>query len=92
MTDNPTISDLRDRLSDLIDAGFGDCPVELAPDATIQKIAEGHRAPHQTGPAVAIELAGFSDRYPVVICTSRPQSEMPDNPAYLVVKFRRLDS
>jgi hypothetical protein len=64
--------------------------VLVVPDATIQKIAEGHRLPHQSEPAVAIELAGAADR----LCRDvhQPASLGPENPDDVVVKFRRLDS
>ena len=77
----PTITDLRDRLTDLIDSGFGECAVEvlLVPDTTIQTIAEGRRLPDQKDPPLAIELAGVADRFPVVICSSQPTAK-PEDP------------
>lgn len=54
----PTIRDLRDRMSELIDQGFGDLPVQLvvAPDTTLQAIARA-AAGEDGRPALMIDLA-----------------------------------
>lgn len=52
----PTIRDLRDRLSNLIDRGFGALPVQIvvAPDSSIQALADAE-GPHGK-PAIMIEF------------------------------------
>ena len=55
----PTIRDLRDRLSELVEQGLGDQPVQVlvVPDSTIQVIAQAI-GPASEKPALMIELAG----------------------------------
>lgn len=66
----PTIADLRDGLTELIEQGFGDLPIQLlvVPDSTLQAI-------NGTGankPALMIDLiAEGSPRMPVSLISSR---------------------
>lgn len=52
----PTIRDLRDRLSILIDEGLGELPVQIvvAPDSTMQALARANEA-NSNRPALMIE-------------------------------------
>lgn len=59
-SDFPTIRDFRDRLSELVDSGLGDLPVQImiVPDSTIQAVAnfcDPARVPGVV-PALMIEL------------------------------------
>ena len=59
-SDFPTIRDLRDRLSGLIERGLGDLPVQIviAPDSTMQALARslGGDKYDREKPALMIEL------------------------------------
>jgi hypothetical protein len=73
----PTIADLRDGLSKLVDAGMGDLPVQVlvVPDSTIQAIAR-QSGGNGLKPALMIQLnyEEGSGRIPVtVISTDRMQ-------------------
>lgn len=65
----PTIRDLRDRLSDLIEQGLGDHPVQVVvvPAATMLVIARATGAPDDKAkPPLMIELGvGRTERLPV---------------------------
>lgn len=51
----PTIRDLRDRLTELVDRGLGDLPVQIvvAPDSTIQALARAEDV--NAVPAIMLE-------------------------------------
>jgi hypothetical protein len=70
----PTISDLRDRLSDLIDRGLGDLPVQVlvVPAFTTQAIAQASGGYNDLRPALMIELTDEKNngRIPVSIISS----------------------
>jgi len=54
----PTISDFRDRLSELVEQGFGDLPAQVlvVPDSTLQAIGRTLH-PSEDKPALMIDLA-----------------------------------
>jgi hypothetical protein len=71
----PTIRDLRDRLSELVDRGLGDHPVQVVvvPDSTMQAIARDAGFVDDRGrPVLMAELAGPNDgtRIPVTILST----------------------
>jgi hypothetical protein len=70
-SDFPTIRDLRDRLSELVESGLGDHPVQIVvvPDSTIQAIA------------LTAEGAGYDGKRPVLMI------ELPNGPARMPVSF-----
>lgn len=63
----PTIKDAAKVLADLVDAGYGDLPVQIiaAPDTTVQALA---KAAGDVGgkPAIMLEYGG-GDRLPVCV-------------------------
>ncbi|MGX9392584.1 hypothetical protein ACWX0K_20250 [Nitrobacteraceae bacterium UC4446_H13] len=66
----PTIADLRDRLSELVERGLGDQPVQIVvvPDSTMQAIA---RTSNDGGkPAIMIEMPGDGNRLPVAFISA----------------------
>lgn len=67
----PTIADVRDRLSELVDQGFGALPTQalLVPDSTIQAIASAAGHPAADRPAHGIDLAADNGRMAVLIMT-----------------------
>lgn len=74
----PTVQDLRDVLSKLVDQGLGEHPVQVVvvPDSTIQAIARvtGGSDYNDTRPALMIEMTGTVEtgRLPVsLISTDR---------------------
>lgn len=71
----PTIQDLRDGLTRLVDAGIGGLAVQvlIVPDSTIQAIARVSAPEHDHAgkPALMVELDGTTeDRLPVTILTT----------------------
>jgi hypothetical protein len=80
----PTIRDLRDGLTRLIDAGLGDHPVQVlvVPDATIQAIART-AAPDFDGakPALMVELGSTEGRIPVAVLSTDRWSGKPAHSA-----------
>jgi hypothetical protein len=62
----PTIAQLRDRLSELVDKGFGALPVQIVvvPDSTLQAIARSLQ-PTADRPALMIDLTGADQRMAV---------------------------
>lgn len=66
----PTIADLRDRLSDLVERGLGDQPVQIVvvPDSTMQAIARSSNGGGK--PALMIEMAGNGNRLPVAFISA----------------------
>ncbi len=74
----PTIRDLRDKLSELVDQGLGDQPAQIVivPDSTIQAIASVVAPPGYVHdkPALMVEFEGVDGRLPVLIySTDRAQ-------------------
>ena len=69
----PTIRDVRDRLSELVDKGFGDhpCQVLVVPDSTLQAIARTAGQTPDDKPALMIDLCGDSDRLPVALISAQ---------------------
>lgn len=74
----PTIRDVRDRLSELVERGLGDLAVQVlvVPDATMQAVARASTPPgyeYDSGkPALMIDLEGDGGRMPVsLISTDR---------------------
>lgn len=72
----PTIRDVRDRLTELVDQGLGDHPAQvlIVPDSTMQAIAivTGGLGYDRTKPALLIELTGTeqSARLPVTLVST----------------------
>lgn len=65
----PTISDLHSALSELIEQGFGECPIQIVvvPDSTLQAIAGRHPIP-----ALMIDLEGTdTGRLPVSLISAK---------------------
>lgn len=60
MTENefPTICDLRDRLTELVEKGLGELPVQIlvVPDSTLQAIARNSGQKDDAKPALMIDL------------------------------------
>lgn len=70
----PTIRDVRDKLSELVELGLGDQPAQIVvvPDATLQAIARvvapsGYK---HDKPALLVEFDGIGGRMPVCIYTT----------------------
>lgn len=67
----PTIRDLRDKLSELVDQGLGDQPAQIiiVPDSTMQAIARVVAPPGYVHdkPALMIEFDAVGGRMPVLI-------------------------
>ena len=59
-TNLPTIRQARDRLTELIDKGFGDLAVQIivVPDSTLQSLARSFGQSPDDKPALMIHLAG----------------------------------
>lgn len=70
----PTIRDVRDRLSELVEQGLGDLPVQflVASDSTMQAIAIATGGPdyNMHKPALMIELEPTADRLPVALIST----------------------
>lgn len=68
----PTIADLRDCLSELIEQGFGDQPVQVlvVPDSTLQAIAASIPG-GDAKPALMIDLTTDTGRLPVGLISMR---------------------
>ena len=69
----PTIHDLREALSSLIDRGLGDLAVQIvvAPDSTIQSLARAFDPGYRGKPALMIDLTrGTDGRLPVAIISA----------------------
>lgn len=80
-----TIRELRDRLSDLIDHGLGDHPIDLlvVPEATLEAlVAMGGQTLGDGPKPVVVELFSGDDRGPVIVIS--PQDEEPTNAKTLV--------
>lgn len=70
----PSITDMRDVLSKLIDEGFGAMPVQIlvAPDSTIQAIARHAGAKDDDKPALMVQFEPIADRIGAsIISTAR---------------------
>lgn len=75
----PTIRDFRDKLTELVEQGLGEQPVQIliVPDSTIQAIArvtapDGYD--NASKPALMVEMDGTDGRMPVLIySTDRDQ-------------------
>jgi hypothetical protein len=67
----PTIRDLRDRLSELIEQGLGGQPVQVVvvPDSTIQALARSAGS-GDGKPALMVELPGDQGRLPVALIST----------------------
>ena len=63
----PTIQQLHDRLSDLIDKGFGELPVQIVvvPDSTLHALANGLGYSTDERPALMIDLGSNDHHMPV---------------------------
>lgn len=74
----PTIRDFRDKLTELVELGLGDQPVQIiiVPDSSLQAIARVVAPPdfkHEK-PALMVEMDGKDGRMPVLIySTDRDQ-------------------
>ena len=71
----PTLRDLRDGLSRLIDEGMGDLAAQIiiVPDSTLQAVAKVTGAPGwnaQTDKAKLIEFDGVDGRLPMMMLTA----------------------
>jgi len=70
----PTLQDLRDGLTRLVDAGIGALPVQVlvVPDSTIQAIARisAPKHDHDNRPALMVELDASEDRLPVTVLST----------------------
>jgi hypothetical protein len=72
----PTIRDVRDRLSELVERGLGDLAVQVlvVPDATMQAVARASVPPgyeyDSRKPALMIELEGDGARMPVFLMST----------------------
>jgi hypothetical protein len=71
----PTISDLHDRLTELISYGLGDLPVQvlIVPDSTMQAVAKVTAPPgYDVGgkPALLIEFDAVGGRLPVSLVST----------------------
>lgn len=67
----PTIRDLRDAMSEMVDGGFGDLPVQIVivPDSTLQAIGKTRE---REKPALMIDLVvADSPRLPVSLISMR---------------------
>lgn len=79
----PTICDVRNALTELVERGLGDLAVQIivAPDSTMQSIARTVAGPSYDGtrPALMIDLtSGAGGRMPVaIISTERLQGSGP---------------
>jgi len=79
----PTIRDLRDGLSKLVEQGLGDLPLQviIAPDSTMQAVAKVVVPEHDTSvkPALLIEFDGIDGRLPMMMvsCDRMQGREMP---------------
>lgn len=70
----PTISDMRDQLSHLVEMGYGDLPVQIlvAPDSTMQILAKDMGGAAGGRPALMIDFGSRGGRLPVsIISTER---------------------
>jgi len=75
----PTIQDLRDRLSDLIDQGLGELPVQVlvVPDSTLQAIARASGQKDDAKPALMIDLTDDDGNAVTVVSTDRMGDTSP---------------
>lgn len=66
----PTIADLRDRLSELVERGLGDHPVQIVvvPDSTMQAIVRSSNGGRK--PAIMIEMPVNGSRLPVAFISA----------------------
>lgn len=70
----PTIADMRDALTRLVDLGLGDHPVQIlvVPETTIDVVARAHGEPPSGKPALMIEFEAVAGRLPPsIICSDR---------------------
>ena len=67
----PTLRDVRDKLSELVEQGLGDHPAQIVivPDSTMQAIARVTAPPgyNHDKPALMVEFDGVAGRLPVII-------------------------
>lgn len=81
-SDFPTISDLREALTSLIERGLGDLAVQIlvAPDSTMQAVARNldPSHDHQGKPALMIDLTGGKGgRLPVALISTERLNGRP---------------
>jgi hypothetical protein len=72
-SDFPTIRDLREALSELIERGLGDLAVQIvvAPDSTMQALARCLEPNYSGKPALMIDVArGTDGRLPVALIST----------------------
>lgn len=69
----PTIADLRDRLSELVERGLGELPVQIlvVPDSTLQAIARDAGAKDDAKPALMIDLMDDAGNSVTIMSTDR---------------------
>lgn len=83
----PTLRDLRDKLSELVDLGLGDQPAQIiiVPDSSLQAIARIVAPPGyvHNKPALMVEFDAVAGRLPVLIYSTERMSgrNMPSRSA-----------